>query len=206
MDATERKGNSVSGRKKEVQMLKELYPEMSNAAIAKRLKRPKASVDKKGFDYNLKKSKEYRREVAKKNNSYRRNSGKKEEIAQLKKLYKTHTYREHGRYPQAQCPKASRARPPRWVSGNTTKNNNHSPCVPGPPRRRGFFCAKKKGCSRTLREQPCTVVLPEPGYSPAIFLIMANRLRASASAASYSSSACSGLAPYAWCSARSARM
>jgi hypothetical protein len=94
MDATERKGKLRLWSEKEVQMLKELYPEMSNAAIAKRLKRPKASVDKKGFDYNLKKSKEYRREVAKKNNSYRRNSWKKEEIAQLKKLYKTHTYRE----------------------------------------------------------------------------------------------------------------
>mgnify|MGYP000906064762 CR=1 FL=1 len=94
MDTTERKGKLRLWSEKEVQMLKELYPEMSNAAIAKRLKRPKASVDKKGFDYNLKKSKDYRREVAKKNNSYRRNSWKKEEIAQLKKLYKTHTYRE----------------------------------------------------------------------------------------------------------------
>lgn len=79
---------------KEIQMLKDLYPRMSNADIAKKIKRPKASVDKKGFDYGLKKDKDYRRDVAKRNNSFRRNSWKKEEIAQLKKLYKTHTYKE----------------------------------------------------------------------------------------------------------------
>ena len=89
-----RKGKLRLWSEKEVQMLHDLYPEMSNAAIAKKLKRPKASVDKKGFDYNLKKSKDYRREVAKKNNSFRKNSWKKEEIQQLKKLYKSHTYKE----------------------------------------------------------------------------------------------------------------
>jgi hypothetical protein len=79
---------------KEVQMLKELYPTMSNADIAKKLKRPKASVDKKGFDYGLKKSKDYRREVAKKNNSFRKNSWKPDEIKTLKQYYKTKTYKE----------------------------------------------------------------------------------------------------------------
>ncbi len=79
---------------KEVQMLKDLYPEMSNANIAKKIKRPKASVDKKGFDYGLKKSKDYRQKVAKKNNSFRKNSWKTEEIKELKKLYKTHTYKK----------------------------------------------------------------------------------------------------------------
>jgi len=92
---TERqKGKLTIWSEKEVQMLHDLYPNMSNAAIAEKLKRPKTSVDKKGFDYKLKKSKEYRRKVAMTNNSCRRNSWRKDEITQLKKLYKTHTYNE----------------------------------------------------------------------------------------------------------------
>lgn len=92
---TEAKGGKLRlWSDKEIQMLKDLYPAMSNADIARKLKRPKASVDKKGFDYGLKKSKDYRREVAKKNNSFRRNSWKPEEIRELKKLYKSHTYKQ----------------------------------------------------------------------------------------------------------------
>jgi len=79
---------------KEHQMLEELYPRMSNAEIAKKLNRPKASVDKKGFDRNLKKDKDYRQDVARKNNAFRKNSWKPEEIKQLKKLYKSNTYKQ----------------------------------------------------------------------------------------------------------------
>ncbi len=79
---------------KEIQMLKDLYPEMSNADIAKKIGRPKASVDKKGFDYGLKKDVEYRRNVAKRNNSFRKNSWKEDEIKKLVANYKTMTYRE----------------------------------------------------------------------------------------------------------------
>jgi ribosomal protein L9 len=78
----------------ELDMLRKLYPSMTNADIAKKLGRPKASVDKKGFDNGLKKDPKHRREVAILNNKKRRNSWTKEEEATLKKMYQKNTYRE----------------------------------------------------------------------------------------------------------------
>lgn len=78
----------------ELDMLRKLYPLMTNTEIAKKLGRPKASVDKKGFDNGLKKSPEHRRKVAISNNKKRRNSWTKEEEAMLKKMYQRSTYRE----------------------------------------------------------------------------------------------------------------
>jgi len=78
----------------ELETLQRLYPSMTNAEIAKKLGRPKASVDKKGFDHGLKKDSDHRRKVAISNNKKRRNSWTKEEEAMLKKLYQKHTYRE----------------------------------------------------------------------------------------------------------------
>jgi len=78
----------------ELDTLRKLYPSMTNADIAKKLGRPKASVDKKGFDNGLKKDPDHRRKVAISNNKKRRNSWTKEEEATLKKMYQKHTYRE----------------------------------------------------------------------------------------------------------------
>ena len=78
----------------ELDMLRKLYPLMTNVEIAKKLGRPKASVDKKGFDNGLKKAPEHRRKVAISNNKKRRNSWTKEEEATLKKMYQKSTYRE----------------------------------------------------------------------------------------------------------------
>ncbi len=78
----------------ELDMLRKLYPLMTNTEIAKKLGRPKASVDKKGFDNGLKKAPEHRRMVAISNNKKRRNSWTKEEESTLKKMYMKHTYRE----------------------------------------------------------------------------------------------------------------
>jgi len=78
----------------ELETLRKLYPLMTNAEIAKKLGRPKASVDKKGFDNGLKKDPEHRRKVAISNNKKRRNSWTKEEESTLKKMYQKHTYRE----------------------------------------------------------------------------------------------------------------
>ncbi|MDR2734655.1 MAG: hypothetical protein LBC99_08490 [Spirochaetota bacterium] len=78
----------------ELDMLRKLYPSMTNVDIAKKLGRPKASVDKKGFDNGLKKDPKHRREVAISNNKKRRNSWTKEEETTLKKMYQKNTYRE----------------------------------------------------------------------------------------------------------------
>ncbi len=95
---SDRKGKKiVFWTKNEVEKLRELYPNHSNREIAKKLNKTKPSVDKKGAQLGLKKTKAYRTKVSKDNNKNKDYVWSDDELKTLFSLYKTKTYKEIGK-------------------------------------------------------------------------------------------------------------
>lgn len=88
------KKNSKLWTEKELGMLKSLYSNLSNIVIAKRIGRPIGSVIKKAFELGYKKDPEYKKKVAQLNNKKKKSTWSKEDVAFLKKSYKTMYYKE----------------------------------------------------------------------------------------------------------------
>lgn len=93
-----RKGKPiVFWTEQEEDMLRQLYPNHSNKEIAQLLGKTKASIDKKGAQLGLRKSKEYRTKVSRDNNKNKDYVWSESELQTLFALYNHKTYKEIGK-------------------------------------------------------------------------------------------------------------